>query len=107
MPPSLCRLLWQLNMRHLFSLSMYYTEVEEYDPTQPLVSLSAPASQESNHEAMDVDDEPYDPIVSAYSMADAETLNAEDAPGMCFSSVKLSVLCLWLQEISPSNYKKF
>ena len=106
MPPSLCRLLWQLNMRHLFSLSMYYTEVEEYDPTQPLVSLSAPASQESNHEAMDVDDEPYDPIVSAYSMADAETLNAEDAPGMCYS-VKLSVLWTCLQAILQLNYTKF
>lgn len=59
--------------------------VEEYDPTQPLVSLSAPGSQESNQDAMDEDEEPYDPIVSAYSLADAETLNAEDAPGRNFS----------------------
>ncbi|XP_067935635.1 death-inducer obliterator 1-like [Watersipora subatra] len=50
--------------------------VEEYDPSQPLVSLSVGNSQEGQEE-----NEMYDPIVSAYSLADPKTLNAEDVPG--------------------------
>lgn len=60
-----------------------FEDVEEYDPTQPMVS--APPSQDGSNEDMDtrVDDD-YDPIVSAYSRADANTLNAEDAPGTIY-----------------------
>lgn len=46
--------------------------VEEYDPSQPDVTL-APAEEKEPS---------FDPIVSAYSHADSKTLNAEDAPGM-------------------------
>lgn len=60
---------------------LFIVVVEEYDPTQPLVTLSNSSSQKSGVEDMDVD-EPYDPIISAYSLADAGTLNAEDAPGL-------------------------
>jgi len=71
------------------TLVEYFIAVEEYDPTKPLVAPTAPAK---SHTDMDVDgEEPYDPIVSAYSLADAEMLNAEDAPGMLLpTSIVLS-----------------
>lgn len=82
--------------------------MEEYDPLQPLVSipLPEPAPGTEDDVAMDTsesrNDEPYDPIVSAYTLADSHTLNAEDAPGTsacaqraCMSHVTLSVmLCI-------------
>lgn len=65
--------------RHCSLLIAY----EEYDPTQPIVNSSAADSADSqgSHNSMEISDESYDPIVSAYSLADPETLNAEDAPG--------------------------
>lgn len=56
-------------------------DVEEYDPTHPIVGLSANGSPNEGDEMDISDSEPYDPIVSAYSIADPQTLNAEDAPG--------------------------
>lgn len=59
--------------------------VEEYDPTKPLVSLSDNTSNHDNAEDMETEEEAYDPIVSAYSLADSHTLNAEDVPGKSLS----------------------
>lgn len=81
-----CYLIWALVCIH-----MIVVEVEEYDPLQPDVSLAKGTVDEI--ERMDTDSgEPYDPIVSAYSLADDSTLNAEDAPGKSASDCSFVLL---------------
>lgn len=65
-----------------------------------MVSLPLPELNAGGQEDMETEEnEPYDPIVSAYSLADAHTLNAEDAPGMFNTFLKslfgLLITCVY------------